>query len=448
MSKLTFPDASQWAALERHLTSGRGERFGFAHTRLAPSKESEPNLVVTDVELIPDDDVEADHRGWSLSDTALDRVHNGAVRGGHGLVEFHNHHLGPPGFSRTDEAGLAPMADYITQVLPDRPYGAGVYADGRLHVDYWTRTNDELERRTFRAVTVIGNHLRLLNAPRRLADARLVRQADLLGEYGTDTLAGMRVALVGAGGTGSQAAIALAYLGFRDFLILDDDEVERSNLNRLVTAGLADLGTPKVIAARRRMREVDPEIVVNVVPGLSADGDHPELLDVDLIVGCVDHDGPRNRLNQIAIDTATPYLDIATGVDSTSTPPIIGGRVVLVDSARPCLQCHGELDADEVGRWAKDPSQQALDRQHGYGADGPNPAVVHLNGLAVNAAIAELVAWVSGTRPPAGYLDIDLSGLGSTPGCRVSPRRESAPRTDCIVCVDRPVQPQQVAEHR
>jgi len=98
-------------------------------------------------------------------DTALDRVHNAAVTGGHGLVEFHNH-LGPPAFSPTDEDGLAPMADYATDLMPDRPYGAGVYAAGRVHVEYWCRSAGGVRRGRFRSVTVLGDNLRLLNAPR------------------------------------------------------------------------------------------------------------------------------------------------------------------------------------------------------------------------------------------------------------------------------------------
>src|SRR4029077_13841303 len=101
-----------------------------------------PTLEVVGVEMIDDRDVEHDPSGWSVTDTALDRVHNAAVRGRYGLVEFHNHHDGPPAFSPTDRDGLAPMADDVTGLLIGRAYGAGVYAAGRLHVEYWERTAD------------------------------------------------------------------------------------------------------------------------------------------------------------------------------------------------------------------------------------------------------------------------------------------------------------------
>jgi hypothetical protein len=438
MASLKFTQPEHWDVIEAHLTGGRGERFAFAHTRQLTTTGDEPVLDVVGVELIDDRDVEADGSGWCLTDAALDRVHNAAVIGGYGLVEFHNHHLGPPAFSRTDEDGFGPMADYVTAMLPDRSYGAGVYAARHVHVEYWCRTAEGLGRGRFRSVTVLGDHFRVLSASLNGAVERLTRQAALLGEWGTPTLTSMRVAVVGAGGTGSHVALALAYLGVGDLLVLDDDHVETTNLNRLVTAGHADLGAPKNLVARRRMREIDPGIQVRALPALSPAGTHPELDDVDLIIGCVDHDGPRDRLNQIAVDTSTPYIDIATGVDASASPPTMGGRAVLVVPGGACLHCLGELDHAEISRWAKTPEQQALDRAHGYGATEPNPAVIHFNGIAVHAALGELVAWVSGYRPPAQYLDVDLSGLlaraDSPPGCRVSPRRPARPAPGCISC--------------
>ena len=438
MSSLKFTDQSHWDTLEEHFGGGSGERFAFFHTRQLDTTGDAPHLQVTGIELIDDSDVMGDETGWYVADRVLDRVHNAAVRNGHGLIEFHNHHLGAPGFSRTDEAGVVPMADYATSLMPDRAYGAGVYAQGRVHVEYWTRVGRRTHRGRFRSVTVYGDQLRLVNAAAPSRPDRLNRQADLLGEWGSSTLTELKTALVGVGGTGSHTALALAYLGVRELLVLDSDHVDTTNLNRLVTAGTADIGAPKNLVARRRVREIDSDLQCTALPALTPDGDHPELHDVDLIIGCVDHDGPRDRLNQIAVDTATPYLDIATGIQTNIVPPVIGGRAILVQPDSPCLHCHDELDPVEIAHWAKDPAQQALDRQHGYGTTNPNPAVIYLNGVTAHAAIGELIAWCSGHRPPAQYLDIALSGFlaqdQNVPGSRITPRRPTQRVSTCIAC--------------
>jgi ThiF family len=434
MSTLKFTDSDHWARIEQHLAEATGERFAFALTNTIDNGAEGPVLEVVDVVLIDDRDTERGPNSWYLADRALDRVHNQAVAAGNGLVEFHNHHLGPPVFSHIDEAALTPMIDYVLDLLHGTPYGAAVWVEGAVRAEWWRPDgNGGVQRGQFRTVTVIGERLRVINAS-AVTDERFSRQLPLLGAEAQAAIATMRVAIVGAGGTGSHALVNLAYLGFRDVLILDDDLVETSNLNRLVTADHADIDSPKVVVARRRMRAIDPAVRVRVLPGLTVTGDHPELRDVDLIIGCIDHDGPRHRLNQIAADTRTPYVDIATGVDDTHEPVALGGRVVFVLPGGPCLTCLDELDSAEVARWAKPSDQQTLDRLHGYGTGAPNPSVVHLNGLAVNAALAEVVAWLSGTRRPAQWLDIDLLGNSAQPGVQIGPREVGKQNVGCIDC--------------
>ncbi|MEO7261507.1 MAG: ThiF family adenylyltransferase [Jatrophihabitantaceae bacterium] len=435
MSTLKFTDPEQWERIERHLGYVSGDRFAFAHTRVISNGDAGPVLEVAAITLVSDDDTTRGIDGWYLSDQALDRVHNHAIATGYGIVEFHNHRHGPAGFSHTDEDTLVPTVGYCLDLLGGTPYGAAVWADGAVHAEWWRLDADgNVERGQFSTLTVLGDQLRVLNA-KPVLEERLARQLPLLGTRAQAAIATLRVAVVGVGGTGSHVAQSLAYLGFRNVLLLDDDLVELSNLNRMVTAGYADIGYPKTQVTRKRMRAINPLINVWTAGGVTVSGEHPELEDVDLIIGCVDNDGPRNRLNQIAVQTRTPYIDIATGVDDAVEPFALGGRVIIFTTPDgPCLSCLGELDAAEVARWAKPVHQQGLDRQHGYGAGSKSPSVVYLNGLTVHAAMSELAAWLSGARPPARWLDIDLIGEPTRPGTRVDPRQVEGPDPGCITC--------------
>jgi hypothetical protein len=437
MSSIRFTNSAHWTAIEGHLEKARGERFAFGFVDLIANAAGGPILEVVDVALIDDGEVEHETNGWCISDRALDRVHNRAAAERRGLIEFHNHGHGPPGFSRTDESALARMVPYMIDFL-GVPYAAAVWAEGTVHAEWWRAgPRGDVERGEFSTVLVLGDHLRVLNA-RSVDDHRFDRQVPLLGASGQAAIGSLRVAVIGAGGTGSHAALQLAYMGFRSLLVLDGDTVEETNLNRLVTAGYADLGLPKNVVTKRRLQSIDPTCRVEAL-GALAPGGVPVDLDVDLIIGCVDHDGPRHRLNQIAIATRTPYIDIATGVDATIDPPQVGGRVIFVRPGRPCLTCLNELDSAEIGRWAKPPDQQALDRLHGYGTGVANPSVVYLNGLAVSAALAELGAWIAGSRRPADWLDIDLIGDAGRTGIYVGPLAVGEPRRDCIDCAHRPM---------
>ena len=71
-----------------------------------------------------------------------------------------------------------------------------------------------------------------------------------------------RVVLVGVGGTGSSAALALAASGIGRLHCVDPDVVEPSNLNRQVLYTERDLGRPKVAAAVTRLRQLNSDIEI------------------------------------------------------------------------------------------------------------------------------------------------------------------------------------------
>lgn len=84
-----------------------------------------------------------------------------------------------------------------------------------------------------------------------------------VGEAGQHRLLGSRVALVGAGGLGSPAAFYLAAAGVGHLTLIDDDRVERSNLQRQILHTEARVGQPKVDSARTALLDLNPAIAVD-----------------------------------------------------------------------------------------------------------------------------------------------------------------------------------------
>ncbi|WP_104200184.1 ThiF family adenylyltransferase [Cryobacterium sp. Y29] len=93
---------------------------------------------------------------------------------------------------------------------------------------------------------------------------RTARQRRLpqLNELGQRRLANARVLVLGAGGLGSPALLYLAAAGVGTIGIVDDDDVEPSNLQRQIVHGQADVGHPKVDSAAERVAEIAPETTV------------------------------------------------------------------------------------------------------------------------------------------------------------------------------------------
>lgn len=84
----------------------------------------------------------------------------------------------------------------------------------------------------------------------------------LLGTEGMERLKNARVAIFGLGGVGGYAAEALARAGVGQLDLIDDDTINTTNLNRQILALHSTIDMPKVEAAKQRILDIDPTIVV------------------------------------------------------------------------------------------------------------------------------------------------------------------------------------------
>ncbi|HYB85001.1 MAG TPA: HesA/MoeB/ThiF family protein, partial [archaeon] len=87
-----------------------------------------------------------------------------------------------------------------------------------------------------------------------------------LGASGQQKLRDVEVAVIGLGGLGSVSALYLALAGVGKLTLVDMDTVEMNNLHRQVLYSLSDIRYPKVEAAERRIKQINPEVNVNAVP--------------------------------------------------------------------------------------------------------------------------------------------------------------------------------------
>jgi len=81
-----------------------------------------------------------------------------------------------------------------------------------------------------------------------------------VGVAGQQKLRNARVALIGAGGLGSPAALYLAAAGVGRLTLIDDDHVDRSNLQRQVLHADARIGMPKTESARLTLAALNPSV--------------------------------------------------------------------------------------------------------------------------------------------------------------------------------------------
>ncbi|MFB3980024.1 HesA/MoeB/ThiF family protein [Microbacterium proteolyticum] len=141
-------------------------------------------------------------------------------------------------------------------------------------------------------------------APEELV--RTARHAVLagIGEEGQRRLAAARVAVVGAGGLGSPVLLALAAAGVGELTVIDDDIVERTNLQRQLMHRVDDIGVPKTASAARAIRDLSPLTRVREeTVRLTAENARPLLADAHVVI-----DGSDTFDTRSAVASATDAL--------------------------------------------------------------------------------------------------------------------------------------------
>lgn len=130
-----------------------------------------------------------------------------------------------------------------------------------------------------------------------------------VGESGQLALRGSSVLLVGAGGLGSPAALYLAAAGVGTLGIIDDDVVDRSNLQRQILHTDGGVGTPKVESARARLLALNPDIDVRTFrERLSSENAERLLSGYDVVVDGSDNFATRYLVNDVCVRFGIPNV--------------------------------------------------------------------------------------------------------------------------------------------
>jgi adenylyltransferase/sulfurtransferase len=120
---------------------------------------------------------------------------------------------------------------------------------------------------------------------------------DEVGPEGQQDLLDARVLVVGAGGLGSPVIQYLAAAGVGTLGVVDDDVVERSNLQRQVIHADADVGTPKVGSARAFVERLNPDVGVEPHEARLTQTNVDLIDDYDLVVDASDNFPTRYLVN-------------------------------------------------------------------------------------------------------------------------------------------------------
>ncbi len=181
-----------------------------------------------------------------------------------------------------------------------------------------------------------------------LEDEQLLRYSRQIMLPQVDAAGQMRllestVLVVGLGGLGAPVAMYLAAAGVGNLVVVDDDEVDLSNLQRQIIHTTADVGRPKVDSARDALLALNPELTITTVEARLEGALLRELVDeADVVVDACDNFATRFAINEACFASGTPLVSGAA--------IRLEGQVAVFDprvDASPCYRClyrdEGEL---------------------------------------------------------------------------------------------------------
>jgi molybdopterin/thiamine biosynthesis adenylyltransferase/proteasome lid subunit RPN8/RPN11 len=292
------------------------------------------------------------------------------------------------------------IADLFRQRSATRRYATMILAGTRElqrftgHVDHHGRT--VAIARMWRP----GPRFALLYAadqPRTRSDSDLYdRNIRAFGGPLQNTLAALKIGVVGAGGTGSAVAEQLARLGAGNLTLIDPDVLSRSNTTRVYGSTVNDVGRPKTEVLARHLTRIAPTITVRSIQGtITNERTARELSGCDLVFGCTDDNAGRLVLSRLATYLLTPVIDVGVLLSSDSTGRLTGidGRVTVLTPGSACLVCRDRVDLARAQAELMPPEEHQRLEKEGYAAalPGVEPAVITYTTMVAAAATSELL---------------------------------------------------------
>ncbi len=171
-------------------------------------------------------------------------------------------------------------------------------------------------------------------------DGKFLCQFKVVGKT-HEKIVNCKVAIVGVGGTGCNAALLLGQLGVKNVKLIDPDVVELFNLPRQPLFSEKDVGRSKVrVAVEKISAYLGTEFVP--VQDLLEDKNAAVLLKgIDVVLDCTDNYDARRAINNYCNKSKVPWIYSAAIKDKAMVSTFIPGKT-------PCFNCFAKKPIREV----------------------------------------------------------------------------------------------------
>lgn len=288
--------------------------------------------------------------------------------------------------------------------LNEEAFNCLQYLDGLHSIeDIAVRVNLSIKE-VKRLVTTLQKS-RVLTVQRQTApvnEGRFATQLNLFAEFETGTLSRemmqgclceARVAIIGLGGIGTWVIQGLALAGVRNFVLVDPDVVELSNLNRQCLFNVTDVGLSKVQVAEQKLHTIEPEMSVwGVEKKIVSSQDCLDVMrDSTLIISCADDpstDVVNRIVTEVGFELKVPHI-LCGGYDGHLS--FIGPTVIPGKSA--CWYCYEHALDRQLHR--ADYHELAITKAHHKGGN-----IAAISAITANYHVLDAVKVITGFSKP------------------------------------------------
>lgn len=169
---------------------------------------------------------------------------------------------------------------------------------------------------------------------------------DDIGLEGQNKLQQAKVLIVGLGGLGSPASLYLAGAGVGELILIDDDELHVSNLQRQILYRTQDIPDAKSDIAKQSLLALNPDIKITSYKQRVDDDSLSELVkQADLVLDCTDNMLTRQAINRACVAQQIPLISGSavgfSGQLMVLEPPFIYGcyHCLYPDETEPQRNC-------------------------------------------------------------------------------------------------------------
>lgn len=358
------------------------ERVGFVLTRTHWIGEKAIVLAydykpVADEDYIKDDDV-----GARINSRAIKKAIEIAYSENCGIFHVHAHcHLEKPIESSSDIAGIKPMMESISRIGKKQLFGYVILSENSALCKIKSPSDKSFIEAS--VYSEVGYPMNFAYSENKVDDFNIERhkRQGFLGENAPFLMKNIKIAVIGYGGGGSHIGQQLSHIGFENVVVFDPDNLEESNINRLIGAKYSDIEKkkPKVDIAKRTMEGILPSSKVKLIKKRWQEV--PEILhQCDIVIGGVDSFIERQQLEAECRRYLIPLIDIGMDIYEIEKKFSISGQIILSMPGSCCLKCMAFLTEKKL----------ALEASK-YGNIGGSPQVVWSNGVLASTAVGILV---------------------------------------------------------